>query len=349
MSGFFCLKQRHSLNFAGGVFRMLSRDFSSILNCPMHFLHLVSFESIYASKVYVITVPGDSFPGTGLHGGGIWCLCRSSSGSGTVLDWRHAVKLKTHHFGIKRFGDPLSRATRCFQEGLLGNRMVDWWLQTVLPAPGCGSGAATAVLLAAAWVFLEAFPCSGDWGGICACCSYCSKYGPCLCEARVAVTMPSHRSSPGFYLHYGVMKLDRMCREDIGRSLRSSAVPSLGYSLFPLLNLASDTSVTTISNFFLVVNATCFFLSIWSVLRGGGFLGHVCLTGLRLSQLQPWEYFQSFLVHRCDGLFALAFRLAQYFCADFLFFFFFSWEVNVCFSKLESNITEPKGWCFTGL
>lgn len=39
---------------------MLSRDFSSILNCPMHFLHLVSFESIYASKVYVITVPGDS-------------------------------------------------------------------------------------------------------------------------------------------------------------------------------------------------------------------------------------------------------------------------------------------------
>lgn len=26
----------------------------------MHFLHLVSFESIYASKVYVITVPGDS-------------------------------------------------------------------------------------------------------------------------------------------------------------------------------------------------------------------------------------------------------------------------------------------------
>lgn len=59
---------------------MLSRDFISILNCPMHFLSLVSFE------VYVITVPRDSFPETGLHGGGIWCLCRSSSGSGTVLD-----------------------------------------------------------------------------------------------------------------------------------------------------------------------------------------------------------------------------------------------------------------------
>lgn len=127
---------------------------------------------------------------------------------------------------------------------------------------------------------------SGDRAAVCACCVCWNKCGPCLREARAAVTVALCRSTPGCYLHRGVMKLGRMWRGELtGTSLCSSAAPpqsALGYSLLPFFyfNLASDTSVTTISNFFLAVNATCFVLSVRSLLQGGGFLGYVFSVSL---------------------------------------------------------------------
>lgn len=58
------------------------------------------------------------------------------------------------------------RARRRLEEGLLGYTVVNRRSGTVLPAPGCGSGAATAALLVAAQVFLEALPSSGDRGAV---------------------------------------------------------------------------------------------------------------------------------------------------------------------------------------